>query len=65
MKYYIKLTAEQKATLTSWSKALTTQQRYAFRSKIILMLNEGYKYKDIKRELNTNDTAISKWKNGQ
>ena len=58
----LELTKEDKATLCSWSNSHKTEQRYAFRSAVILKLSEGLTYKQIREKLNTNDQTISKWK---
>ncbi|WP_421918586.1 IS630 family transposase [Marinifilum sp.] len=58
----LKLNDEDQKTLVATSRAHSADHRAVMRSKIILMLNEGYSYDSIKAELKVGREAISKWK---
>ena len=59
---HLTLTEEEKKELIIFSKSTKAEYRLVYRSKIILMVSEGKPYSVINKELNTNGTAISKWK---
>jgi transposase len=58
----LKLSTDDYNTLVSMSRAYSTGHRLVMRSKIILMLNDGYSYDSIKNELKVGGEAIAKWK---
>jgi transposase len=58
----ITLTDEAKATLTSWIRAASTEQRFGLRAKIILAAAEGRRTKDIATELDVRPATVSKWR---
>jgi len=58
----LKLNEEDQKTLVATSRAHSADHRAVMRSKIILMLNEGYSYDSIKAELKVGREAIAKWK---
>jgi putative transposase len=53
---------EQMQELQLISNSTKAEYRLVYRSKIILLLNQGVSYRQIKNELSTNNTAIAKWK---
>lgn len=56
------LSEEEKNELRIISNSTKAEYRLVHRSKIILMISEGKTYSEIEKKLNTNRTAISKWK---
>ncbi len=58
----IKFKEAEKSTLASWSRSTSLDYRYVIRAKIILLLEEGRSYDEIKQSLDVGKTAISKWK---
>lgn len=58
----ITLTDDDKAVLTSWVRAGTTEQRLVLRAKIVLAAAEGQATQDIARELNQRPATVSKWR---
>lgn len=58
----IKFKEAEKSTLASWSRSTSLDYRYVVRAKIILLLEEGRSYDEIKQSLDVGKTAISKWK---
>jgi len=58
----LEITFEQRKELLLISRSTKAEHRLVFRSKIILMLNEGAGYRQIKKDLSTNNEAIAKWK---
>ena len=58
----LQLDADDYRTLVTMSKAYSADYRAVMRSKIILMLNDGYSYDSIKAELKVGREAIAKWK---
>jgi transposase len=58
----IELKTEQKAVLESWIRSSTTEQRLAFRARIIIMANEGTGTNVIARKLETRPATVTKWR---
>jgi transposase len=58
----INLTEDDLKTLTLTSRAYSADHRSVVRSKIILMLYNGYSYDSVKAELKVGREAIAKWK---
>ncbi len=58
----IELTPEEQLTLESWSRSGKTEQRIAFRGKIILAASEGKENQAIARNLATTVSTVSKWR---
>ena len=58
----LKLSEDDLKALISTSRAYSAGHRTVMRSKILLMLNEGYSYDSIKAELKVGREAIAKWK---
>ncbi len=58
----IELTPEEETTLESWSRSGKTEQRMAFRGKIIIAASEGKENKVIARELGTTLSTVGKWR---
>ncbi len=56
------LSEEDQKTLVATSRAHSADHRAVMRSKIILMLNDGFSYDLIKSELKVGREAIAKWK---
>jgi transposase len=49
-------------TIESWARSGKTEQRTAFRSKIILAAREGQENQAIARDLHTTITTVGKWR---
>lgn len=62
MKKQIKLSSEQRRTLTSWARSNTLEHRYVERAKIILELDKGRTYSNIEIDLHTSRSNIARWK---
>ena len=58
----IELTPEEIMTIESWARSGKTEQRTAFRSKIILAAREGKENQAIARDLHTTVTTVGKWR---
>ncbi len=58
----LKLNEGDRNTLATISRAHSADYRMVIRSKILLMLNDGYSYDSIKAELRVGSEAIAKWK---
>jgi len=58
----ITLTGAENQTLLTWVNSSTTQQRYAFRAKLILLADEGKQTQDIAEELGVLPSTVSKWR---
>ena len=58
----IELTPEERSNLESLNRSGKTEQRTAFRGKIILSANEGKESKVIAKELNTTVSTVGKWR---
>ena len=56
------LTVDDHKTLIAISRAHSADHRSVVRSKILLMLHDGYSYDCIKAELKVGSEAIAKWK---
>lgn len=50
------------ATLLSWVNSGTTEQRFVTRGRIILMLNAGATFSEIRKSVQVSDPTIVKWK---
>jgi len=58
----IRLTHEERQTLRTWTNSSTTQQRFAFRAKVVLMADEGRQTQRIAQELGVYPSTVSKWR---
>jgi transposase len=58
----IELRTKQKAVLESWIRSSTTEQRLAFRARVIIMANEGMGTNVIARKLETRPATVTKWR---
>jgi transposase len=58
----IELTTEEQSALESWSRAGKTEQRLAFRSKIIMAASEGKENQSIAKNLDTTVSTVGKWR---
>ena len=56
------MTSEEKATLTSWIRATTTEQRLVLRARIILALAEGQTNRQVAETLSIRPATVSKWR---
>ena len=58
----IELTPEEQSVLENWSRSGKTEQRLAFRSKIILAASEGKENKSIANDIATTASTVGKWR---
>ena len=58
----IDLTPEERLTLGSWARTGKTEQRTAFRAKIILAASEGTENKVVAANLRTTVATVGKWR---
>jgi len=58
----IELMPEELATIESWTRSGKTEQRTAFRGRIILAASEGKENRDIANDLHTTVTTVGKWR---
>jgi transposase len=58
----ILLTDEERNTLQRWVRSSKTEQRLVFRSRIILMADEGFGTHDIARALDVRPATVSQWR---
>ena len=58
----IELTPEEIMAIESWARSGKTEQRTAFRSRIILAAREGKENQAIARDLHTTVTTVGKWR---
>jgi transposase len=58
----IELSPEEHTMLESWTRAGKTEQRTAFRAKIILASSKGDENKKIAIDLKTTEITVSKWR---
>jgi transposase len=58
----IELTPEEQSALENWSRSGKTEQRLAFRSKIILAASEGKENKSIAEDIDTTVSTVGKWR---
>lgn len=58
----IALSLDELATLESWVRSGTTEQRTVFRAKIILAANKGETSKKIANDLHTTEATVCKWR---
>ena len=58
----VALTSEQRATLQSWASAAKTEQRLAFRARIILTVADGLSNQEVAGRLATRPATVSKWR---
>ena len=56
------VTEQDRATLVSWSRATTTEQRLAWRARLILALATGKAAGAVATALHTRPSTVSKWK---
>jgi len=58
----VEVTADEKATLESWIRATTTEQRLALRARIILGLARGQTNREVAEALSVRAATVSKWR---
>lgn len=58
----VNLTPEEKATLESWTRSTTKQQRMVFRARIVLLAGEGIGTNAIAEQLGTRPATVTKWR---
>jgi len=58
----IELTADERATLESWVRAGTTQQRLVTRARIVLMAADGIDNPEIASALGIHKNTVSRWR---
>ena len=58
----IELTSEEQSALENWSRSGKTEQRLAFRSKIILAASDGKENKYIAGDIDTTVSTVGKWR---
>ena len=58
----IALDAEQRVTLTKWSRGRNTPAKLVLRAKIVLLAAEGRLNKEIAAELQTTPATVSRWR---
>lgn len=58
----IRLSIEQRDALQSWIRSTTTEQRLAFRARLIVMADEGMGTNMMARELETRPATVTKWR---
>src|SRR3990170_230149 len=58
----VEVTAEDKATLESWIRATTTEQRLVLRARIIAGLSAGQTNQEVAVALSVRPAAVSKWR---
>lgn len=58
----IKLESEQKMLLESWTRSTTAENRRVFRSRVILMADEGLGTNAIARKLEVRPATVTKWR---
>ena len=58
----IELKPEERATLDSWVRSSTTEQRYVFRARIILLAGDGWGTNAIASHLSTRAATVTKWR---
>ena len=58
----VELKPEQRETLESWIRSSTTEQRFGFRAKIVMMASQGGGTNAIAREVKTRPATVTKWR---
>lgn len=58
----VEVTVEDRATLESWIRATTTEQRLVLRARIILALARGQTNREVAEELSIRPATVSKWR---
>src|SRR5680860_1096434 len=58
----VEVTVEDRATLESWLRATTTEQRLVLRARIILALARGQTNREVAEELSIRPATVSKWR---
>jgi transposase len=58
----IKLALHERATLESWVRSTTIEQRMSFRARIVLLADEGLGTNAIADQLGTRAATVSKWR---
>jgi transposase len=58
----IKLTPDERATLESWLRSTTKEQRMVFRARIVLLANDGMGTNAIAEKLGTRPATVTKWR---
>lgn len=58
----VEVTADDRATLESWIRATTTEQRLVLRARIILALALGQTNREVADALSVRPATVSKWR---
>jgi len=58
----IKLSPEERDTLGEWARWHRTEQRFAFRARIVLLAAQGMQNGDIAARLKTRSATVGKWR---
>src|SRR5680860_691595 len=58
----VEVTVEDRATLESWIRATTTEQRLVLRARIIMALARGRTNREVAEELPIRPATVSKWR---
>jgi transposase len=58
----VEVTVDDRATLESWIRATTTEQRLVLRARIILALASGGTNREVAEELSIRPATVSKWR---
>jgi transposase len=58
----VEVTVDDRATLESWIRATTTEQRLVLRAQIILALARGRTNREVAEELSIRPATVSKWR---
>src|SRR5680860_1564318 len=58
----VEVTVDDRATLESWIRATTTEQRLVLRARIILALARGQTNREVAEELSIRPATVSKWR---
>jgi transposase len=58
----IQLMAEERRTLETWSRASTSEQRRAFRARVVLLLSRGLTNQEAASQLKCRAATVSKWR---
>jgi transposase len=58
----IVLKPEEREALSAWVRSSSSEQRYAFRARIVLLAGEGLGTNGIARKLSTRPATVTKWR---